>query len=91
MAQEQRGAIEGIIRDTSGAILPGVAVEARANTGVVLSTVTDTTGQYRFPSLLPGTYEITATLQGFLSKKQGDVPVNLGQVKKVDSPPASRV
>ena len=84
MAQEQRGAIEGIVKDTSGAVLPGAAVEARANTGVVLSTVTDTTGQYRFPSLLPGTYEITATLQGFTSKKQSDVPVSLGQVKKVD-------
>ena len=84
MAQEQRGAIEGIVRDTSGAVIPGAAVEARANTGVVLSTVTDTTGQYRFPSLLPGTYEITATLQGFTTKKQSDVPVSLGEVKKVD-------
>ena len=54
-AQETRGSIEGIVRDTSGAVIPGAAVEARANTGVVLSTVTDTTGQYRFPSLLPGT------------------------------------
>ena len=73
-AQEQRGAIEGIVRDTSGAVLPGAAVEARANTGVVLSTVTDTTGQYRFPSLLPGTYEITATLQGFSTQEAGRCP-----------------
>jgi outer membrane receptor protein involved in Fe transport len=84
IAQEQRGAIEGVVKDSSGAVLPGVAVEARTNTGVVLSTITDADGRYRFPSLLPGTYEISASLQGFESKKQGDVPVNLGQVKKVD-------
>jgi hypothetical protein len=83
-AQEQRGSIEGVIKDSSGAVLPGATVEARTNTGVVLTATTDSDGIYRFPSLLPGTYEITATLQGFSPKKQADIPVNLGQVKKVD-------
>ena len=83
-AQEQRGSIEGVIKDSSGAVLPGVTVEARTNTGVVLTATTDSEGVYRFPSLLPGTYEITASLTGFAPKKQGDVLVNLGQVKKVD-------
>jgi carboxypeptidase family protein/TonB-dependent receptor-like protein len=83
-AQEQRGSIEGVIKDSSGAVLPGVTVEARTNTGVVLTATTDSEGVYRFPSLLPGIYEITATLTGFAPRKQGDVVVNLGQVKKVD-------
>ena len=35
-AQELRGSIEGVVRDTSGAVLPGATVEAKAETGVVL-------------------------------------------------------
>jgi hypothetical protein len=83
-AQEQRGSIEGVVRDSSGAVLPGVTVEARTNTGVVLTSTTDSEGTYRFPSVAPGTYEVTATLQGFAPKKQGNVDVGLGQIKKVD-------
>ena len=37
-AQDQRGTIEGIVKDASGAVLPGVTVEAKTATGVVLST-----------------------------------------------------
>ena len=84
MAQEQRGAIEGVVKDSSGAVLPGVSVEARTGTGVVLTSVTDAQGVYRFPSLAPGVYELTANLQGFAPKKQPDVQVGLGQIKKVD-------
>jgi hypothetical protein len=83
-AQEQRGSIEGVVKDSSGAVLPGVTVEARTGTGVALTTTSDTEGVYRFPSVAPGIYELTATLQGFAPKKQGEVVVNLGQIKKVD-------
>jgi outer membrane receptor protein involved in Fe transport len=83
-AQEQRGSIEGVVKDSSGAVLPGVAVEARTNTGVVLAATSDASGTYRFPSVAPGTYELSATLQGFSPKKQGNVDVGLGQTKKVD-------
>src|SRR5690348_9946469 len=57
-AQEQRGSIEGVVRDSSGAVLPGATVEAKAPTGAVLSTVSDAVGVYRFPSLAPGTYDV---------------------------------
>ena len=83
-AQEQRGSIEGVVKDTSGAVLPGVTVEARAANGAVLTTVTDETGTYRFPSVAPGDYVVTATLQGFAPGKNDAVRVGLGQVKKVD-------
>ena len=83
-AQEQRGSIEGVVRDSSGAVLPGVTVEARTNTGVVLTSTTDSEGTYRFPSLAPGMYEITATLTGFAPRKQGEITVGLGEVKRVD-------
>ena len=83
-AQEQRGSIEGVVKDSSGAVLPGVTVEARASTGVVLTTVSDDTGTYRFPSVPPGDYVITATLDNFAPGKNDEVRVGLGQVKKVD-------
>ena len=83
-AQEQRGSIEGVIKDSSGAVLPGVTVEARTNTGVVLTATTDSEGVYRFPSVAPGVYEISASLAGFAPKKQGEIVVGLGQIKKVD-------
>ena len=66
-AQDQAGTIEGIVKDSSGAVLPGVTVEAKAATGT-RSTVSDESGAYRFPALPPGRYEIVATLQGFTPK-----------------------
>ena len=82
--QEQRGSIEGIARDSSGAVLPGVTVEARSPAMVGVTTVvTDNAGVYRFPSLPPGRYEITGTLQGFSAARAASVQLELGQVLKV--------
>lgn len=83
-AQEQRGVIEGIVKDSSGAILPGAAVEAKSPAGAVLNTVSDANGVFRFPSVAPGIYEVTATLSGFSPANIKDVPVALGQVKRVE-------
>src|SRR5712692_2662143 len=83
-AQEQRGSIEGVIKDTYGAVVPGVTVEARSAAGAVLSTTTDATGEYRFPSVLPGLFEVTASLSSFKTEKVSDILVALGQVKKID-------
>jgi len=85
MAQEQRASIEGVIKDASGAVMPGVTVEVRnLEVGSVVSTVTDATGVYRFPALPPGTYDVTASLQGFNTIRSANVPLALGQIKKVD-------
>ena len=85
VAQEQRGAIEGIVRDSTGAVLPGATVEARSATLVgVASTVADGAGLYRFPALPPGIYEVSATLQGFGPAKMSNIELLLGQIKKVD-------
>src|SRR6266498_4934119 len=47
LAQEQRGSIQGVVKDNSGAVLPGATVEARSNAGAVASTTTDANGVYR--------------------------------------------
>ncbi|MEO6238978.1 MAG: TonB-dependent receptor [Vicinamibacterales bacterium] len=83
-AQEQRGSVEGVVKDASGGVLPGVTVEAKSGGSGALTAVTDSNGSYRFPSLLPGVYEISSTLGGFKPSKIGDVEVRLGSIKKVD-------
>ena len=84
-AQEQSGGIQGIVRDASGAVLPGVTVEARNVSGAgVLSTITDDRGVYRFPAVPPGVYEVTATLQGFKTAKVGNAVIELGKLLTVE-------
>ena len=60
-------AVAGIVKDSSGAILPGVSVEAASPVLIEKSrtVVTDGTGQYRIVDLKPGTYTVTFTLSGF--------------------------
>ena len=83
-AQEQRGSIEGVVKDSSGAVLPGVTVEAKSSGSGVLSTTSNETGNFRFPSVLPGIYEVSATLSGFKPAKVADVEVKLGSIKSVE-------
>ena len=83
-AQEQRGSIEGAVRDNSGGVLPGVTVQAKnVATNSVQSAVTDANGVYRFPALQPGSYEISASLSGFVPAKLSG-QLLLGQLLKVD-------
>jgi Carboxypeptidase regulatory-like domain len=62
-----QASITGVVKDTSGAVLPGVTVEASSPVLIEKSrsTVTDGSGQYQIINLLPGTYTVTFTLSGF--------------------------
>ena len=59
--------IAGVVRDTSGAVLPGVTVEASSPALIekVRTTVSDSGGQYRIEDLRPGLYKVSFTLPGF--------------------------
>ena len=84
-AQERTGGIAGTIKDSSGAILPGATVQATSPSLVGVQTgVSDHQGNYRFPALTPGVYEITATLQGFTVGKATAVRLGIGQQLKID-------
>jgi len=83
-AQEQRGSIEGTVKDATGGVIPGATVEAKSATGVTFSATSDATGGFRLPSLPPGKYLVTVSLSGFNSRSLDDVNVYLGQIKKVD-------
>ena len=66
-AQSETGSIAGVVRDASGAVLPGVTVEAASPALIekVRSVVTDGQGLYRIVDLRPGAYTVTFTLPGF--------------------------
>src|SRR5688500_6821861 len=83
-AQEQRGSIEGVVKDASGAVLPGVTVTATSASGVKLETVSDAEGVFRFPSVAPTTYTVAANLTGFNPREISNVQVSLGQVRRVE-------
>ena len=62
-----QASIAGVVRDTSGAVLPGVTVEASSPVLIekVRSVVTDGSGQYKIVDLRPGTYSVVFSLTGF--------------------------
>ena len=66
-AQQATGSISGVVRDTSGAVLPGVTVEAASPALIekVRSVVSDSQGLYQLVDLRPGVYSVTFTLPGF--------------------------
>ena len=85
-AQTVNGSIIGVVKDTSGAVVPDVAVTLRhiAHDEMVGTTVTDAEGNYTFRNLAPATYEVQATKDGFSPVSLPDVEVTLGQQLRVD-------
>jgi hypothetical protein len=67
-----QASITGVVKDSSGAVLPGVTVEAASPVLIekTRATVTDGSGLYRILDLRPGTYTVTFTLPGFTTVKR---------------------
>src|SRR5688572_24366178 len=70
-----QASIAGVVRDPSGAVLPGVTVEAASPALIekVRSVTTDGNGQYQVVDLRPGTYSVTFTLTGFSVVKRDGI------------------
>jgi hypothetical protein len=79
--------LAGTVRDTSGAVLPGVTVEASSAALIerTRSTTTDTNGQYQIVDLRPGTYVLKFTLQGFATVERADVQVTGSGVTSINA------
>jgi carboxypeptidase family protein len=71
-ALAQTSGIAGVVKDTSGAVMPGVTVEASSPALIeqVRTVTTDAQGQYKIVDLRPGTYTVTFTLPGFATVKR---------------------
>mgnify|MGYP003450046099 CR=1 FL=1 len=73
-----QASISGVVHDTSGAVLPGVTVEAASPVLIekVRTAVTDNNGRYQMIDLRPGAYTITFTLAGFNTGKREAVTLS---------------
>ena len=73
------GSINGKVADSSGAVLPGVTVTASSPSLMGVQTaVSDTSGNYRFPALPPGSYTVTFDLPGFNTLKRENIQIAMG-------------
>jgi hypothetical protein len=82
-----QASIAGVVKDASGAVLPGVTVEAASPALIekVRSVVTDDTGQYRIVDLRPGTYTVSFSLPGFNSVKREGIALTGSFVASVNA------
>src|SRR5262249_23294074 len=87
-ASAQSGSsIAGVVKDTTGAVMPGVTVGARSPALIekVRSAVTDAEGQYKIVNLVPGTYTVTFTLTGFNTIKREGIELTASFTANVNS------
>jgi hypothetical protein len=79
--------LSGVVKDASGAVLPGVTVEAASDVLIekVRSAQTDGTGRYQILDLRPGTYTVTFTLTGFATIKRENIPLTGFAVTTADA------
>ena len=71
------GGIQGTVTDSTGAVIPNATVTAKnVDTGVTATRQTTGAGLYTISPILPGTYSVTATAQGFDTVKQEHLTVN---------------
>jgi len=79
------GQITGQVTDTSGAVLAGASVTVtNTQTNQVRDAVTNSSGSYVFPTLLPGVYTVKVDLQGFQSKVANNVELQVQQTARLD-------
>ena len=79
------GTIQGRVTDAQGAVLPGVTVTATSPSALgAQTTVTSETGNYRFPAVPPGNYEVSYELAGFNTLKRSGISISLGFTANVN-------
>jgi hypothetical protein len=85
MAQQATANVNGVVKDQAGATVANAQVElSNVNTGVVRRTATNTDGIYDFPSVVPGSYSMQVSANGFASVSQPPVTLEVGQTASFD-------
>ncbi len=80
------GSISGTAKDESGAVLPGVTIEAtNTATNATRTAITGADGFYTLPLLPPGTYTVKASLAGFATLSRSGVKVNVSETALVNA------
>src|SRR5215467_681880 len=79
------GSIVGEVKDASGAVAPSVKVTAiNAETSVSRETVTNTSGIYTFPALVPGNYTVKVEASGFQPMQRSNIELQVQQTASID-------
>jgi hypothetical protein len=83
---QTRSSITGTVKDSSGGVLPGVAVslESPQLVGGAQHVITNERGEYRFIDLPPGTYELTAALSGMQTARRTGLALQFGTTATID-------
>jgi hypothetical protein len=86
-ASAQEGQIAGVVRDSSGGVMPGVTVEVTSPALIekVRSATTDSNGQYRITNLPVGTYTVTFSLEGFSRQQRENIELTSGFTAPVNA------
>src|SRR5207244_4956589 len=72
--------ILGVVKDTSGALVPGVSISVKhTETGQTRTTISSESGDYNVPLLPVGAYELTTTMPGFKQQVRGGINLVIGQ------------
>jgi hypothetical protein len=84
-AQTSTATILGVVRDTSGALVPGVSITVKhTESGLTRTVVSSERGGYNVPLLPVGAYEITTTMPGFKKEVRSGINLVVGQEAVVD-------
>ena len=83
-AQSGSGTITGIVKDSSGGVIPGATVKVvNESTSVSVEAIDRRAGSYRFETLVPGPYRVEASLDGFETAERR-IALEAGQTPAID-------
>src|SRR5947207_1346365 len=86
VGQTTTATLQGVVRDTSRAVLPGATVTLRdTDTGFVRTTTTDGAGAYVLPYVPAGAYDLSIELAGFRTQKRERLRFEVGQQLTIDA------
>src|SRR5205809_564467 len=84
-AQTATGTIVGVVKDTSGALIPGVSIIVKhTDTGQTRTAISSDSGAYNVPLLPVGAYELTTTMPGFKQQVRTGINLVIGQQAVID-------
>ena len=85
LGQSTFGEITGVVTDSSGGAIVGATVTAtETGTNQTRTTITNSTGNYDFPTLLPGSYTVKVTFSGFQTSLRTGIELQIQQVARID-------
>jgi hypothetical protein len=85
IAQVAGGTLSGTVTDPKGAVVPNTSLQVRnVATGVARTVTTDGEGFYNVPNLVPGSYEVVISAQGFREVRESGIVLTVGAVQRFD-------